>query len=126
MTRAVRLLVCESGTSAVECGIILSVFLSMIFGIVNVAMVLWTLSSLHFAAENAARCAAVGSSSCTDPAAYALSHYYGLSLNGTNPFSYNSPTAGCGHTVAASYTYSLVIPLIGTYPVPLSVTACSP
>lgn len=109
-----------------ELGIILSLFLAMLLGIINVAMILWTLGSLHFAAETAARCAAVGSSSCTDPAAYALDHYYGVSLGGTNPFSYNSPSAGCGNTVTASYTYSLVIPLIGTYSVPLSATACSP
>jgi Flp pilus assembly protein TadG len=124
--RAVRLLLCESGSSAVELGIILSVFLSMMFGIINITMVVWTLGSLHYATETAARCAAVGSSSCTDPAAYALSNYYGLSLGGTNPFSYNSPSAGCGHTVTASYTYSLVIPLIGTYSLPLSAAACSP
>jgi Flp pilus assembly protein TadG len=126
VTRAARLLVCESGSSAVELGIILSIFLSMLFGIINVAMVLWTMGSLHYAAETAARCAAIGSASCTNPATYALNHYYGQSLGGTNPFSYNSPTAGCGNTVRASYSYSLVIPLIGTYLLPLSATACSP
>jgi Flp pilus assembly protein TadG len=121
------LLVCESGSSAVELGIILSVFLSMLFGIFNVAMVLWTLGSLHYAAENAARCAAVGSASCTTASAiqtYAQNQYSGQSLGGTNPFVYS--TTGCGNTVTASYTYSLVIPLIGTYPVPLSATACAP
>jgi hypothetical protein len=118
------LLRCESGSSAVELGITLSVFMSMLFGIVNIAMVLWTLASLHYAAETAARCAAVGSSSCTDPAAYALSRYTGVSLGGTHPFSYSA--TGCGHTVTASYTYSLAIPMIGTYALPLSATACSP
>jgi Flp pilus assembly protein TadG len=124
---AARLLVCESGSSAVELGIILSVFLSMLFGIINIAIVLWTIGSLHFAAQNAARCAAVGSSSCTTASAiqtYALSQYFGKSLGGTNPFTYSA--TGCGHTVTASYTYSLVIPLVHTYPVPLSATACSP
>jgi Flp pilus assembly protein TadG len=111
----------------VEVGIILSVFLSMLFGIMNVAMVLWTLGSLHYAAETAARCAAVGSSSCTTATTiqnYALNQYNGQSLGGTNPFTYGA--TGCGHTVSASYTYSLVIPLIGSYSLPLSATACSP
>jgi Flp pilus assembly protein TadG len=121
-----RLLACERGASAVEMAIILSVFMSMLFGIINVALMLWTLDNLHYAAEKAARCAAIGSSSCTDPAAYALANYHGIPLGGTNPFSYNSPGAGCGHTVSASYNYSLVIPLIRTYTVPLSATACSP
>jgi len=126
VTRAVRLLACESGSSAVELGIILSVFLSMLLGIINVSMILWTMASLHYAAETAARCAAVGSISCTDPAAYALSYYYGLSSSGTNPFSYNSPSAGCGNTVTGTYPYTLIIPLIGSFSVSLSATACSP
>jgi hypothetical protein len=124
---AFRIFACERGASAVELGIILTAFLSMLFGIINVAMVLWTQGSLHFAAENAARCAAVGSSGCSTATliqTYALDQYYGLSLGATNPFTY-SPT-GCGHSVTASYTYSLAIPLIGTYSLPLSAAACSP
>ncbi len=110
-----------------ELGIILTVFLSMLFGIINVAMVLWTQGSLHYAAEKAARCAAIGSTSCSSATliqTYALNQYYGLSLGGTNPFTYSG--TGCGNTVTASYTYSLAIPLVGTYSLPLSATACSP
>ena len=122
-----RLLVSESGSSTVELAIILSVFLSMLFGIVNTAIVLWTMASLHYAAETAARCAAIGSTGCTDASSiqsYALDHYFGVSLAGTNPFSYSA--TGCGHTVTAFYTYSLVIPMVDTYPLSLSTTACSP
>jgi len=125
--RAARLSVCECGSSAVELALILSIFLTMLFGIINVAMVLWTLGSLHYAAENAARCAAVGSAGCTTASAiqtYALNQYAGLSLGGTNPFTYSA--TGCGNTVRAAYTYSLVIPFAGTYSLPLSATACSP
>jgi Flp pilus assembly protein TadG len=124
---AVHIYACEGGASAVELGLILTAFLSMLFGIINVAMVLWTLGSLHYAAENAARCASVGSASCTSASAiqtYALNQYNGQSLGGTNPFVYSA--TGCGHTVTASYTYSLDIPLIGTYSLPLSATACFP
>jgi Flp pilus assembly protein TadG len=111
----------------VELGIILPVFLSMLFGIINVAMVLWTFGSLHYAVETAARCAAVGASNCTTASGiqtYALNQYSGQSLGGTNPFVYSA--TGCGNTVTASYTYSLVILFIATYSVPLSATACSP
>jgi Flp pilus assembly protein TadG len=124
---ALRIFVCERGASAVEFGIIVTAFLSMLFGIINVAMVLWTQGSLHYAAEKAARCAAVASSSCNTTAliqSYALAQYYGRSLGGTNPFTYSA--TGCGNTVTASYTYSLAIPLIGTYSLPLSAAACSP
>ena len=79
------------------------------------------------AAEKAARCAAVASTSCNTTTliqTYALAQYYGLSLGGTNPFTYSA--TGCGNTVTASYTYSLAIPFVGTYSLPLSATACSP
>jgi hypothetical protein len=102
------------------------VFLSMLLGIINVSMILWTMASLHYAAENAARCAAVGSSSCTSTSAiqtYAQSQYFGLS-SGTNPFVYQA--TGCGNTVTGTYPYTLVIPLIGSFSVSLSATACSP
>jgi Flp pilus assembly protein TadG len=123
----VRIFACEAGASAVELGLILTAFLSMLFGIINVALVLWTLGSLHYAAENAARCASVASTSCSTPTliqTYALNQYNGMSLGGTNPFTYSA--TGCGHTVTASYTYSLAIPLIGTYSLPLSAAACFP
>jgi Flp pilus assembly protein TadG len=127
MKRTLRIFACESGATAVELGIILTVFLSMLFGIINIAMALWTQGSLHYAAEKAARCAAVASTSCSTTTliqTYALDQYYGLSLGGTNPFTYSA--TGCGNTVTASYTYALAIPLVGTYSLPLSATACSP
>ena len=127
MKRTLCIFACESGAAAVELGIILTVFLSMLFGIINVAMALWTQGSLHYAAEKAARCAAVASTSCSTTTlieSYALDQYYGLSLGGTNPFTYSA--TGCGNTVTASYTYSLAIPFVGTYSLPLSATACSP
>ena len=127
MKRTLRIFACERGATAVELGIILTVFLSMLLGIINIAMVLWTQGSLHYAAEKAARCAAVASTSCSTTTliqTYALDQYYGLSLGGTNPFTYSA--TGCGNTVTASYTYSLAIPLVGTYSLPLSATACSP
>ena len=76
--RIPRLLACESGSSAVELGVIASVFLSMLLGIANFAMVLWTLSSLHYAAESAARYAAICAPSC-NPAVttFAVSRYFG-------------------------------------------------
>lgn len=123
--RIPRLLACESGSSAVELGIIASVFLSMLLGIANLAMGLWTLSSLHYAAESAARYAAICAPSC-NPAVttFAANRYFGQSLGGNNPFSYSA--TGCGQTVTASYNYSVSIPFIGSFTVPLSTTACSP
>jgi hypothetical protein len=105
----------------------LAVFLGLIFGIINIARVLWIVGSLHFAAESGARCASANTVTCSSASAiqsYALNQYHGESLGGANPFSYSA--TGCGNTVSASYTYSLYIPIFGTYSLPLAVTACFP
>jgi len=122
-----RLLVCDRGSAAIELAFGLSAFLTFVLGIMNVAIILWTLGSLHYATETAARCASVDPNNCGSNASiqtYALNHYYGRSLGGSNPFT--SSATGCGHTVTASYSYSLVVPLVGTYAVPLSTSACFP
>jgi Flp pilus assembly protein TadG len=127
LKRSSGLLSCDSGATIIELAFGLTAFLMLIFGIVDIARVLWTLGSLHYAAESAARCASVNTTTCGSTSAiqtYALNKYYGEDLGGTNPFTYSA--TGCGNTVTASYTYSLVIPLAGTYSIPLSATACFP
>jgi Flp pilus assembly protein TadG len=126
--RFLDLLSCERGTTILEFAFVATVFLSMIFGIINIARVGWAFGSLHFAAEAAARYASINDSPSNPIAAgtvttYAQNVYYGEGL-GSNPFTYS--TAGCGHTVTASYTYSLAIPLAGTWSIPLSAAACFP
>ena len=99
----------------------------LVFRLINLARVLWVVGSLHFAAASAARCASVNTTTCNSATTiqnYALTRYYGESLGGTNPFTYSA--TGCGNTVTASFTYSLVIPLAGTYSLPLAATACFP
>ena len=127
MKRNLCLVSCESGASAIELGFCLTVFLGLILGVVNIARVLWIVGSLHFAAESGARCASANTTTCSSVSAiqsYTLNQYHGESLGATNPFTYSA--TGCGNTVSASYTYSLVIPLFGTYSLPLSATACFP
>lgn len=120
-------LACRRGASAVETGFVLTLFLGLLFGVVNLGLVLWTQASLYYAVQQAARCASVNTSTCADQTAvqnYALSRYYGRSTGAINPFTYSD--AGCGHTVNASYTYLLSIPFYGEYSLPLSATACFP
>ena len=123
-----RMWFCQKGTAAVETALVMpAFFIALIFGITKVSLVLWTQASLNFAAEAAARCSAVNTSSCGTPAdvqTYALSHYFGEPLGGSNPFIYSA--TGCGHTVTASYTYTLSIPVAGSWGIPLSASACFP
>jgi len=121
------LLRCDNGATIIELAFGLTAFLMMTFGIIDIARVLWTLGSLHYAAESAARCASVNTTTCGSATAiqtYALDKYYGESLGSSNPFTYSA--TGCGNTVTASYNYSLTIPLAGSYTIPLNATACFP
>jgi Flp pilus assembly protein TadG len=128
LKRYLGLLSCERGAPALEFAFVAPVFFAMIFGVIDIARVAWTLGSLHYAAETAARYASINDSptnpiTATTVQTYAQNVYYGESLS-SNPFTY-TPT-GCGHTVAAAYTYSLAIPLAGTWSIPLAATACFP
>jgi Flp pilus assembly protein TadG len=127
MKRLPRLLSCERGATIVEFAFVAPVFLAMIFGVIDIARATWTFGSLHYAAESAARYASIHTSSNPIDAStvqtYALNAYYGGSLSG-NPFTYSA--TGCGNTVTASYSYSLAIPLVGTWSIPLTATACFP
>ncbi len=121
------LLQCQSGAALVEQAIVMTALLGLIFGIINFGMVLWVQASLYFAAESAARCASVDAVTCGSATAiqtYASQQYFGQSVGAINPFTYSA--SGCGHTVTASYTYALAIPLFGTYSLPLTATACFP
>ena len=129
MNTSSRLLRCERGATALEFAFLAPVFFAMIFGVIDVGRVAWTLGSLHFAAESAARYASLNYDSSGNPPAaatvqtYALNAYYGESL-GSNPFTYSA--TGCGNTVTANYYYSLTIPLVGSWGIPLSAAACFP
>ena len=129
MNTSSRLLRCERGATALEFAFLAPVFFAMIFGVIDVGRVAWTLGSLHFAAESAARYTSLNYDSSGNPPAaatvqtYALNAYYGESL-GSNPFTYSA--TGCGNTVTAAYTYSLAIPFAGTWSIPLSAAACFP
>ena len=127
MAGGIRAVRCDRGVAAIELAIGLPAFLILVLGIIYTAILGWTLGSLHYAAETAARCASVDPNSCGSAGAvenYALAHYYGESLGPTNPFV--SSATGCGHTVSASYNYSFNVPLAGNFVIPLSTTACFP
>jgi Flp pilus assembly protein TadG len=129
LKRFLGLLSCERGATALEFAFVAPVFFAMIFGVIDIARVAWTLGSLHYAAETAARYASIHTASDgTPPTAstvetYAQNVYYGESLS-SNPFTYSA--TGCGNTVTASYTYSLTIPFGGTWPISLGAAACFP
>jgi Flp pilus assembly pilin Flp len=114
----------RSGAAAVEMALVLPVFLSLILGLVSVGTLGLAWNSLQYAAEEAARCAAVKTTVCTSSAAtrsYALAHYVGPDVKAT----FTHGVAACGHQVTATGAFDLgLIPEFGR--VPLKATACYP
>lgn len=119
-----RLRVDSSGASAVEFAIVLPVFILVVMGAISAAMLIFTISSLNYAVEDAARCAAVNKTLCPDAdstTTYALSKYVGPQI--TPVFAYS--TSGCGNTVTATGVYSMdIVPQLAQIPVRAS--ACHP
>lgn len=119
-----RLLADARGASAVEFALVLPAFVLLVLGSISAASLGFSIASLNYAVQDAARCAAIKSAACSTPAktaTYALSRYMGPSVSPV--FSYS--TAGCGNTVTATGTYSLnLVPQFVN--VPLSTSACHP
>jgi Flp pilus assembly protein TadG len=114
----------QQGTTAVEFAIIAPVFIAMLVGTMALCIALFLIGSLHFAAEDGARCASVKTTICSDAAttiAYTQSRYLGPNVSPT--FTYAA--AACGNSVTASVSYSMNVGF-KTFVIPISATACFP
>ena len=111
------------GTTAVEFAMVSPVFIALIVGLLVLSLCLFLIGSLHYAVEDAARCASVRTTVCKDASttvAYAQSHYFGPS---TPTFTY--ATAACGNSVTASIDYVAQLGLT-QITIPFSAAACFP
>jgi len=116
----------EGGASAVEFVLVLPLLLLLTIGTIYLTFMLQAASSLHFAVEDAARCAAVKTTVCSDTATtitYATGRYSGPGLTSLT----FTPLAAqaCGYQVSGAGTFSLRTGLM-TLSVPLNATACFP
>lgn len=113
----------KRGTTAVEFAMVSPVLITLLVGMLVLCLCLFLLGSLHFAVEDAARCASVKTTVCTDASttvAYAQAHYYGPSKP---TFTY--ATATCGNSVTAAISYVAQLGLTQVT-IPFSATACFP
>ncbi|HEY2446310.1 MAG TPA: TadE/TadG family type IV pilus assembly protein [Rhizomicrobium sp.] len=125
MRRAFAFLHDERGATAAEFGLVLAVFLALVFGILGLSFTVWANSTLQYAAEAVARCASVNAAVCTNATAtknYAASVYKGPSISPV--FNYIA-TGSCGHQVTATANMPLDVGLV-SMAVPLSASACFP
>lgn len=125
MREHIRYLADEKGASAAEFALVLIPFAGLVFGIIGISLMIYANETLQYATEDAARCASVKTTVCTDAAstqAYALSRYTGPALSPT--FAYDA-SASCGHSVTGTATMDLDIGLVNIS-VPLQAHACFP
>jgi Flp pilus assembly protein TadG len=114
----------DRGATAVEFAMIAPLVVMLLAGIMSLSLMLLSIGSMHFAVEDAARCASANPTVCGTPTAivsYANSRYSGALISPV--FTYAA--AACGNQVSATVTYTLDV---GMYQqsVPLSATSCFP
>ena len=120
----------RSGIAAIEFALLAPAFLMLLIGTITMAMLFFTISSLNFATEAAARCASVMATVCRDAAstnAFAAANYFGSSQVPT--FACTGRVCGgsapCGNRVTGLVTVTLDVG-IASYSTPLSAYACYP
>jgi hypothetical protein len=112
------------GAAAVEFAMVAPAFVGLAVGTFYVCLCLFLTGSLHYAVEQAARCASVNTTVCPNSSAivsYAQNNYFGP--GGTPNFTYAA--AACGKSVSASMNYVLDVGL-RRFTIPVSATACFP
>jgi Flp pilus assembly protein TadG len=114
---------CDQGAAAVEFALVLPAFAMLTIGLLWACLIVYSLASLHYAVEQAARCYSVNSSQCGSAStaqSYAKSQYAGL---GTPTFTASNPA--CGSQIIGSVTLVLNA-AIKRWNVPLTARGCFP
>jgi Flp pilus assembly protein TadG len=121
----------DRGSSAVEFALVFPVMALLVFGIFHLCFLVYANANLHWAVEQAARCAAISQRntglSCQHPSntqSYALSVYKGPNI-GLSVSSFTATTATNCRQVSGSGTYPIRTGFVNLN-VPLSATACFP
>jgi Flp pilus assembly protein TadG len=125
MSRAIAALPrARDGNVAVEFGMLAPVLLLLMFGIVEGGRLLWTQNALHYAVEEAARCASINTTACGSASQIEA---FAAGRSGAQFASsiFTATVAGCGNQVSASYTMALNIPFMA-HSISLSAQSCYP
>jgi len=124
----------ERGAAAVEFALVVPVAMTVLFAVFHLCFVTYAANSLHWAVEQAARCAAVGQIntglSCGTTRAttqtYAASLYQGPLVNPMFTASeVTDSTTGYCRQVYGSGTYRIILGVVNV-DVPVNATACFP
>jgi Flp pilus assembly protein TadG len=119
-----RLLRERRGAVAIEFALTVPVLLVVMLGIVEFGRALWAQNALHYAVEEAARCATIDLTTCgntSETQTYAsTASGYGFA---TSVFTVT--VAACGNQVSANYPFQFLTSFFGTGPT-LTAQACFP
>ena len=114
----------QSGSVALEYGIILPVVFVLVLGTIDLGRLIWTAVTLSRAIEAAARCGSVNTNLCGTASQIqqdAVSEAWTLTVTSSN---FAVASQACGLNVSASYTFTFFTPGLGS--VTLNPAACFP
>jgi Flp pilus assembly protein TadG len=121
-----RLLRDGHGGAAVEMALVFPFLCLMILGAIDAGWMLWSSSTLDFAVEEAARCAAVDATNCgttSNVQGVAVGKAMGLSMNASD-FTVTSPA--CGKKVTATYVFPFLMPFSTNFNISIPAASCYP
>jgi Flp pilus assembly protein TadG len=121
-----RLIGDRVGATALEFGMVALPLTTLIFGVVEVGMVIRAKASLTYAATSAARCASINALTCGTAdklKSYAVTQTHGLDIE-TSAFTLSTDT--CGKKVTATMPLSVNLHSVLPTGLSLTVAACYP
>ena len=112
----------EKGAAAVEFVLILIPMVMLTLGAINLSLMVYTVATLNYAAEDAARCLSVKKTTCT---AASVNTYGRGRYTGPGAARFTASSATCGNRVVGMVDYVFTTGLTSTT-IPLSSQACYP
>ncbi len=109
----------ETGSVAIEFALVALALLTLTFGGIEYARLLWTWQALQLAGDETARCVAIGGSGCATPSTYAINaaaHYGAGGLLATGVQVVNPTSAAPCNSLTGNTAVSVTLSLSFTSP----------
>jgi Flp pilus assembly pilin Flp len=114
----------ERGVAAIEFAMTVPILLVAMLGIIEFGRVLWTQNALHYAVEQAARCASIDTTTCSSSG---TTQSFASTASGITfpPAVFAVSSQPCGNQVIATYSFPFLTSLV-SYNLTLSAQSCFP
>lgn len=114
------------GSVAVEFALVFPLVLLAVIGVMEFGRMIWSKTTLDYAVEAAARCAAVDPGACGSATAiesFAASAATGLPVSAAN---FEVASAGCGVEVTGTMPFDFAVPALFPFSLTLTAESCYP